>query len=306
MTVLDPKVLRHLLAVMRTGSIRGAAEFLGLAPSAVSRQIADLEYRLGVSLLERTSRGVVITEAGHLVAEHARRTFEDQDVLTEQLGQLKELRQGIVRICCDEGFVADLIEHGVAGFTEIYPAIRFQIDVAGTDRVLEAITQGDTDIGVAYNPTIDTGVRPLAIQRQPLCMVTSPDHPLTAREAVGLRDVVDSPMALLTVGHGIRQLIGRAAADAGLTLAPTMETPSIDVLRRFAAAGLGVTFLPRFAVAAELARGGVAVVELTDAVLVEASAHLMVRAGRRLPVSVERMAGYLAREMVAFHDVPMV
>jgi DNA-binding transcriptional LysR family regulator len=83
-------------------------------------------------------------------------------------------------------------------------------------------------------------------------------------------------------------------------LSPVLETPSIDVLRQFVAAGLGITYLPRFAVATELARGAVGLIELTDTPLVEASAHIIVRARRRLPVSVEQLVSHLAREMVAF------
>ena len=305
MTILDNKVLSHLLAVFRTGSIRGAAEHLNLAPSAVSRQIADLEYRLGLSLLERTPRGVVATEAGHLVIEHARRLFEEQQVLIEQLGQLKGLNQGIVRVCCGEGFVADLIENGLTKFTKVYPTIRFRINLAGTEGLLEAISQGDADIGIAYNPVIDTNIRSLSISRQPLCLITAPGHPLAARRSVSLSKVLDQPLALLPEGHGVRQLLGRVAADAGLALAPTLETPSIDVLRRFVGIGLGVTFLPRFAVTAEMARGALSLVDLTDTLLIEASAHLIVRARRRLPASVDRMASYLAKEMVAFQDKPL-
>ncbi len=297
---LDPRSLRHLIAVARTGSIRGAAEFLRLAPSAVSRQVADVERRLGLILFDRTARGVRVTEAGRLTLEHARRVLEDQDYLTEQLNQLKHVGQGLVRICCGEGFVADLVEHGLGVFSAVHPAVRFAIHLAGTDAVLAAVVNGDADVGVVYNPVVDVGVRSLAITRQPLCLVAPPGHPLLQRCSVTLAESLGDPCALLTVGHGVRQLVGRVAADRGLALAPVVETASIDLLRRFVGAGLGVTFLPRFAVVAEMGRGLLGAVELTDPLLAEASAHLLVRARRRLPASVERLAGCLAREMVAF------
>ena len=304
MDLLDARALRHFLAVVRTGSIRGAAEYLHVAPSAVSRQVADVEHRLGLSLFERTARGVVLTEAGQLVVEHAMRVVEDQELLTEQLGQLKNIQQGLVRICCGEGFVADLIEHGLRRFVSVYPAIRFTVRLGGTDAVLANITNGDADIGVVYNPVIDTSIRSLAISRQPLCVVTSPDHPLLKRKRIALADTLSNPCALLSQGHGVRQLVGRVAADNGLALAPVLESDSIDVLRRFVGAGFGITFLPRFAVATELARGAVGVIELTDHLLIEASSHLIVRARRRLPTSVDRLAGYLSKEMVAFQGQP--
>jgi len=302
MDPLDARSLRHFIAVARTGSIRGAAEFLHVVPSAVSRQITDLEQRLGLRLFERTARGVVLTEAGKLLLEHARRVLEDQDLLTEQLGQLKEIKQGLVRIWCGEGFVADLIEHGLSKFSAVYPAIRFTIALAGTDAVLDAVTNGDADVGVVYNPVVDTSIRSLAISRQPLCLVAPPGHPLLRHDRMALADSLADPCALLGPGHGVRQLVGRVAADCGIALAPVVETASIDVLRRFVGAGLGVTFLPRFAVSTEMERGLLGVVELTDPLLAEASAHLVVRARRRLPTSVDRLAGTLSQEMVAFQN----
>ncbi len=300
MDALDARSLRYVLAVARTGSIRGAVEFLHVAPSAVSRQVADVEGRFGIPFFERTARGVVLTEAGHLLLEHARRVLEEQDLLAEQLDQLKEVRQGLVRIVCGEGFVPDLVERGLRAFRSIYPAIRFTIALGSTTGVLEAVNNGDADVGIVYNPIVDTGIRSLAISRQPLCLVAPPGHPLLTCDGVTLAESLDGPCALLSPGHGVRQLVGRVAADRGLALAPVVETASMDVLRRFVGAGLGVTFLPRFAVASEVARGVLGTVDLTDPLLSEASAHLVVRARRRLPLSVDRLAGTLSQEMVAF------
>ncbi|WP_046864349.1 LysR family transcriptional regulator [Microvirga massiliensis] len=297
---LDSRALRHFLAVVRTGSIRAAADYINIAPSAVSRQIADIEHRLGLPIFERTARGVILTEAGQLLSEHAKRMLEDEELLREQLDHLKGVRQGLVRICCGEGFVADMVANGLRTFAQIYPRIRFMIGLAGTDGVLEAVSIGDADIGLVYNPVIDTGIRSIAIARQPLGVVAPPGHPLLEHSSVSLAETLKHSYALLSEGHGVRQLVGRVATDCGLALAPVLETTSIDLLREFVGAGLGITYLPRFSVATELARGAVGIVELTDTLLAEASAHLIIRARRRLPVSVEQLVSHLAAEMVAF------
>ena len=69
---IDTRALRHFLAVVRTGSIRAAADHINMAPSAASRQISDIEHRLGLPPFERNARGVVLTEAGQILAEHAK------------------------------------------------------------------------------------------------------------------------------------------------------------------------------------------------------------------------------------------
>ncbi|HMO29516.1 LysR family transcriptional regulator [Enterovirga sp.] len=305
MDALDPKALRNFVTVARIGSIRGAAEYLGLAPSIVSRQMADLEQQLGSSMFERTSRGVVLTDAGKLVLEHARRVLDDRDLLAEQLDHLKGIQQGRVRLIAGEGFVPDLVENGLRGFAAIYPGVRFSFDLAGTDEVVNRVANSEADIGVVYDPVSETRIKSIAISRQPLCLIARAGHPLLERGQLWLADCLDVPAAHLSKGHGVRHLVSRVAAHAGVALAPVLETSSIEALRRFVIAGLGVTFLPRFAVSAELATGSVGASELTDPTLGDACAHLIVRARRRLPLSVERLAGHLAREMMAFRTGPI-
>lgn len=300
METLDAKELRMFMAVVRIGSIRGAAEHMNVAPSVVSRQIADTERNIGLSLFERNARGMALTEAGELVLEHSRRILEESSLLTEQLGLLKGVQQRRVRILCGEGFLADVLQHGLGSFVKVYPDVQYDLQLGSTESVLDGIANGDADIGIAYNPLMDTRVRSLAISRQPLCVVTPPDHPLLIKDRLELADCAGVPNALLRAGHGITQLVTRVAADGGFAIAPLVETTSIDVLRRFVIAGLGISFLPRFAVSTELARGAVGVRELSDPPLAEASAHLMVRARRRLPLSVERLSGFLAGSMAAF------
>ncbi len=300
MDALDSKALRIFIAVARTGSIRSAAEQMTLAPSIVSRQIADIERNTGLPLFERTSRGVRLTDAGHLVLEHANRVQDDSALLSEQLHQIKGLQQSTVRISCGEGFLADLIEHGLKSFSVVYPAVRFSIQTGNTDEVVDAAANSDVDIGIAYNPMIDPRLRSLAISRQPLCLVAPPRHRLLRHGSLRLDECLGEPCAVLVKGHGVMHLLSRVASDAGLAVAPIVETPSIDVLRRFVMAGMGVTFLPRASVATELSRGAVGVVELSDSLLAVASAHLLVKARRRLPTSVERLAGWLTDRLSAF------
>lgn len=301
METLDAKALRMFMAVVRFGSIRSAAEHLGVAPSVVSRQIADTEKNIGLPLFDRTSRGVELTDAGELVLEHGKRVLEDNGLLSEQLDQLRGVQQGRIRLCCGEGFLGDLIEHGLKPFVTVYPTIRYGVALGSSEVVLDSVANGDADIGIAYNPVIDIRVRSLAISRQPLCIVAPLGHRLLSKPQVALEDcLAGTEYALLSKGHGVTQLVGRVAANCGVAVTPLIETASIDALRRFVLAGLGVTFLPKFAVSTELLRSAFGVAELSDPLLSEASAHLMVKARRRLPASVDRLAGYLAAEMTAF------
>lgn len=297
----NDRALRYFLAVARAGSIRGAAEALNVAASAISRQVAELEAGCGAVLLERLPRGVALTEAGRIVAEHAERQADDAAALAERLGRLRGVQAGQVRLCCGGGFLTDLADNALAGFAAAHPGVTYQVTLGGTDRILAAVAQGEADLGLAYNPPAHPALHSLASARQPLAALLRPDDPLARpRAALGLRDFAGAPSAVLPPDHGVRRLLGRVEADGGFRLDVRLETPSIELQRRFVLAGMGVTFLPGFAAATEVKAGALVAVPLADPLLAEATTHLLIRAGRRLPEAVAGLAARLATGLEAF------
>ena len=296
--MISDRALRYFLAVARAGSIRGAAEALNVAPSAISRQVAELEAASGAALLERLPRGVALTEAGRIVADHAQRQADDGALLAERLGRLRGVQAGRVRLCCGSGFLTDLVDNALAGFAAAHPGVTYGVTLGGTDRILAAVAEGEADIGLAYNPPAHPDLRSIASARQPLAALLRPDDPL-ARPG-RLVAFADAPCAVLPPDHGVRRLLGRVEADGGFRLTVRLETPSIELQRRFVLAGMGVTFLPGFAATTELRAGELVAVPLADPLLAEATTHLLVRAGRRLPEAVEEIAARLAAQLEAF------
>ena len=302
MTSFSARDIRVFLAVHRYGAIRAAAAQLSLAPSVVSRHIAEMEAALALPLFDRSARGVSLTEAGTLVLEHCRRAMEEFSLLDEQLADLRGLQQRNIRIICGEGFLADFVQNGLAGILETSPSVRYELRIGSTDAVLAALVNGDSDIGIAYNPPISAGVRSVTSARHPLCAVLPIGHPLAAQARVALADCLGYPIALLPAGHGTTDLLSRVASDSGLALSPRLITTSIDALRRFVAAGLGIAFLPQASIAMEIEAGHATSRELADPGFTGASAHLMIRARRRLPPSVARFVQHLAGTMSSFQE----
>ncbi len=298
---MNDRALRYFLAVVRSGSVRAAADSLNVAASAVSRQIIEMEAECGEILLERLPRGVRPTEAGRIVAEHAQRQADEADLLDDRLKRLRGVQQGTIRLKCGGGFLVDLLDNGLAGFSRAYPGIAFQVSSGTTDTIQAAIAQGDADIGLAYNLPSHPDLRGVVTARQPLYAILPADHPLARTSgAIALRSFATEPAVLLPPDHGVRQLLGRVEASEGFRLMGRLETTSFEVHRRFLRAGMGVGFLPRFAVSAELRTGELSALPLREVILSEATAHLVVRAGRRLPEGTRRMLDWLAEHLVAF------
>lgn len=206
----------------------------------------------------------------------------------------------MIRFGVGEGFLADLMQNGLAPLRTSHPHLRYDIRIAGTDRLVDMVALGEVDIALAYNPILIPGTRSLAVGSQPLHTIVPSGSPLARPGAVGLAELLREPLALLSERHGIRQPLARAASDNGLTLEPLVETDSITLLIRFVSAGLGITFLPRFSATIQQARGELAIVAVDEPLLMSASAHCIVRARRRLPASVNAVATFLSGQMAAF------
>lgn len=301
---MNERGLKYFLAVIRLGSIRAASEALNVAPSAISRQVAELETGLQTQLLDRLPRGVAPTEAGKLVAEYAQRQADEETGLFDQLRQLRGLQQGTVKICCGAGFLPDLIENALASFTQAFPGIRYQITLGTTNTILTAIATGEVDIGLAYNPIAHPDVRAVVIARQPIVAILPPDHAMAhSQRPETLSRFASETAILLPPDHGIRQLLGRTEANGGFRLVTRMESASFEAHRHFVTAGMGVAFLPEFTVFAELREGRVAALKLVDPILAEATAHLLVCSHRRLPAATEKLTSWLAQTLVSLRQL---
>ncbi len=300
---MHDRALRYFLAVIRTGSIRAAAETLHVAASAISRQIAEMEAKCGSVLLERLPRGVAPTDAGRIVAEHAQLQADEALRLADRLKRLRGVREGTVRLCCGAGFLPDLLDNGLAGFSAAHPGIAYSVALDTTSGILGAVAAGEADIGLAYNPPAHPDIRSASLSRQPVAAIVPPGHKLAASpRPVPLRLFAAEPAALLPPDHGIRQLLGRVEADEGFRLTGRLETGSFELQRRFVMAGMGIAFLPEFAATLELRAGLLAALPLADPSLSQATTHLLIRAGRRLPEAVDGLVTWLTAHLMSLRE----
>ena len=298
---MNDRSLRYFLAVVRSGSVRRAAEALHVAPSAISRQVADLEVECRQPLLERRARGMVPTEAGWLVAEHAQRQVENLDLLQDRLQRMLGVKDGTVRIRCGSTWLPDLLENGILPFGAQHPDLKWQVGLGTTATIQAAVASGDADIGILYNPTQHEGLVSRAVATRGVQALVSAAHPLAADLAPRyLRALCGVPVAVLPESHGLRQLLGRIEADEDFRLMIRLETEAVDLQRQFALSGAGIAISSGLLISQEGQGPRLVAIPLLDPVLAAGKVHLIVRAERRLPEAVERTAEYLRVRMLAF------
>ena len=299
--LLEGPRLRYLFEAVRLGSVRAAADELDINPSVISRQIARLELDLGVSLIERLPRGIRATEAGQILVERFRQWSVDQDDAISKLRDLHDLRRGHIDITLGEGFISDLMSGPLSGFWERHPQLSMSFMLAGTNEVVSAVAEDRCHIGLVYNAAPHPGIRSTIAIRQPICLIVPQAHPLARRgTAIALSEVQSLPVGLMLPGYGTRQIVAQAEHQERVWLTPKLMTNSINVLRQFVKTGLGVTLLPAFAIAADIAEGSLMALPVQNSILESAEAKVITRTGRNLPPAATHLLRYLTAQMRAF------
>lgn len=297
----DHERLRYLRQAVKFGSIRGAAEQLNVNPSTVSRQIALLETQVATTLLERFGRGVRATEAGQLLVEYARIQDSAREDTLAKLGDLKTLKRGHIELVTGEGFIGDLLGGPLQEFCQRFPNLTLSLEITGTDGIIQAVIEGEAQIGIVYFPPADRRLQSHVMIRQPICAMVHPKHPLAKLGRLPkLSDLARYPVAELKGSFGTQKLMEVAAATERISFNPVVRTNSFLVLKSFVCANLGIAFMPAFAAAKEMRDGEMIALPIDHPVLRAAEAHIITRHGRRLTPATLGLLQHLIKRMKAF------
>ena len=275
--------LRYLAEALRGGTMRAASENLNVAPSSISRQIAQLEDELGVPLIERNRSPLKLTEAGEVAMAYYREFTTHRESFISQVRDLKGLKSGTVRIAVGEALSGDLLFDVLKRFMSQYPDMRVFMRTARTADVVDMVLEDEVHMGLAFQPNPDAKIRVRASSDQPLKVILSPEHPLSKRTSLSMADLEGEQLGLPETSFRIRQILNAAEAAEHIFLTPVLVSNSLLVLKEFARSGSGIVVLPGIAAHSEISAGTLTAVPLSHPVLMQTSASVITRLGRQLP-----------------------
>ena len=261
----DLRDLRLLVAIIEEGSIAAAARRAHLSVSALSERMKALEQSAGVSLLARTARGSVPTEAGMEVASYARAVLLQADRLDAAVAAWQHDEGGEIRALTNSNAIASFLAEPLARFLARHPAVILHLREALSDEVAKCVRADEADIGIAAGTADLSGLNVQPFRRDRLVLLVPPEHKLLRRRRVALSDALDEPFVGLDEGAAIQIYIAEHAARLGRALQPRIRLRSFDGVGRFVAAGAGVAVVPASTVTVAMREAGAHVVDLADA-----------------------------------------
>jgi DNA-binding transcriptional LysR family regulator len=250
--MLDVRRLKVLREVAARGSFSAAAEALSFTQSAISQHVAALERETGTQLVERSPRGVRLTDAGRALVTHADAILGRIEDAEEELAAIAGLRGGRLRLACFQSAGATLVPRAVAEFHTRHPDVELSMIEAEPEEAQVALQAGEIDLALVYDfepiPSMREGeLDTIHLIDDPYDVVVPKGHRLAAKRSLALTDLETEPWVASTAGCGCRQISDRACQDAGFKPRVAFECDETLAAQALVAAGVGVGMLPRLA-----------------------------------------------------------
>lgn len=247
--------LRAFAAVAEHLHFRDAAVAIGMSQPALSGAVSALEEALGVQLLERTTRKVLLSPAGERLAVRARAVLDEVGALMEEADAVRAPFTGVLRLGVIPTVAPYLLPTVIGLVHEKYPDLDLQVHEEQTSSLIEGLGAGRLDLLLLAVPLGVPGVTELPLFDEDFVLVTPLDHWLGGREGIPRDALRELNLLLLDEGHCLRDQALDICREAGRADAPVTTTAAgLSTLVQLVAGGLGVTLLPRTAVRVETSR----------------------------------------------------
>jgi DNA-binding transcriptional LysR family regulator len=254
--MLDVKQLRVLKEVAAQGSFSAAAEALSYTQPAISQQIAALERAAGIRLVDRTSRGVRLTDAGRALVEHADVVLARLAAAEAELEAIAGVRGGRVRLASFATAGASIAPPAVALFSERHPEVELSLLEAEAEQAAPMLRAAELEVAIVFEydgipqPELDRlydGIELVHLLDDPMYVALSQDHPHAKRRRLQLDQLSNETWIQNDLGGSCGRMHQAACHAAGFEPHVGFTSDDYNVVQGLVAAGVGVSLLPALA-----------------------------------------------------------
>jgi DNA-binding transcriptional LysR family regulator len=262
---LDLTSLRLFVAVCQEKNIARAAEREFIASSAVSRRIAEIEALIGLPVIERRSRGVIVTPVGETVLRHALTIIGDIEKMSAELSRYVSGAKGRVRMVANLSSIVQFLPEDIAAFERLFPHVQIDLAEHDTADVVRLVGEHGADLGICN----DTGLQGADLEHAAyrvdrLVLAVPLSHRLAHAAQARFAELLDERFVNLHTESALTRHLEKEAAKSQATLQVKITVSSLDALCRMVHVGLGVAIVPELTARLYLGSLDIALIPLTD------------------------------------------
>ncbi len=290
---VDLVTLQLFATVCEEEHLTRAAERAGIAPSALSKRLAELEATLGTELFHRHARGMTPTASGDTLLRHARSILRSVDAMGAALADHAQGLLGHVRILANISSIVQFLPEDLSDFYRANGRVRIELEERTSYAVVKGVEEGVGDIGLCVSTVDSRDLAAAPYRRDRLVLAVRRDHPLAARERVGFLETLDYEHIGLHQDSAIYRRSAVEAAHAARDVKLRIHVPGFDAVLRMVESGLGVGLIPDRAFAV-VARG----MDLVAIPLTDPWAHRELKLVSRDPASLPQATRLLREHLL--------
>ncbi len=278
---MDFDQLATFIEVAKLGNFSRAGQKVFRSQSAVSAQIRQLEEEYGQKLFDRSGKAVRLTPAGEVLFEYAGRLLTLRNESLRAVSDQSGVPQGVLALGANEATCLYVLPDVFAEYSRRYPLVQISVYRNFSRKILERIEDGSLDVGIATLPIKAPCVKVQPIFRDQIMLMVSPDNSLARRKSASIAQIAEQPLIFPKTGF-TRQLMDKHFRPYRAQMRIVMELPSVGMIKRFVAAGVGVSLISASFAAHEVAVGEAKLVPV-EGVELRRELGLIYRADRTLP-----------------------
>jgi len=251
---MDYDQLNSFLEVARLQSFSLAAERIFRTQPAISAQIRLLEQECGEKLFDRSGKKVMLTAAGEILQRYAQQMLGLHKEALQTIAELGNTPRGKLHIGANEATCLYVLPRTFAKFKQQYPQVQISIYRNFSHKIVQKVHEGAVDLGIVTLPQSAENMEIVPVFRDEVAAVVSRDHALAKKKSVSLEEFANFPLILPKTGH-TRVMLDRMLREFRSRLQVSMELASVETIKKFVGAGLGISMISRSYAQAEVAAG---------------------------------------------------
>lgn len=251
---MNLRSLQYFVKLAELRHFSRAAEACFVSQPTLSTQIRKLEDELGVQLVERSPRKIMLTPVGEEIAERARLVLSDVDQIRTVARRAGDPADGTLRLGLFPTLAPYLLPHVIPTIRKQYPNLRLQLAEEKTEEIIKMLQQGELDAALLALPINDDGLDMEILFEEPFVLAVPGEHPLGKKSRITLKDLKGSELLLLDEGHCLREHALEVCALAGAHERVDFHATSMETLRQMVAANVGITLMPLLSVKPPIAQ----------------------------------------------------
>jgi len=256
--------LKVFCDLAETESFTKAAQINNVTQSAVSQQISSLERIFKALLIERSKKKFRLTREGQVLYDHSKQVIQTYEGLHNKLQEIKDIISGTIRLATIYSIGLHDLPPYLKKFLKAYPTVNVHVEYRRANQVYEDVIGNVVDLGLVAYPTRDSKLEISPLRKDPLVLITHPQHPLAKSKTVKLKNVSGQKFIGFEPDIPTRKALDKILKEHSVEVQHVMEFDNIETVKRAVEIDAGVAIVPQGTVIQEVAKQTLAQVTFED------------------------------------------